>query len=557
MRNDSVFFYCPLFSEKRWHQIVYWVISSLLIVAFSYFVYSYVLMFWWAHDDAAILQVTHKYSPWDYLFSPEVYQKISKVYFTPLQNLPWNINYFLFGQDYYYYFVSQLVILCLLAMSTFIFLRLWITTLWSFVGALLLILSAPTAVVVSQLMNIHYLMGLTFSVISSLFFIIAIQKNNFIIAILGALFYLAASLSKELFVPLVGMLFFLPQGELKCRTKLLIPYVAAALMYLLLRYFYLPQFIYVQNSALSVEQISSLPWRILTYVFGQNDIGLVASAIVLSMIIYFFISDRSLRLFILAVFGGLMLPVLAVAGTYSADRFHILFAWVVIASSMVAYCQFKQRGKFYEVLSIFTLVFLSLAIFNAHSSVVDRLKMENQKFSVVGKFLMQNDDENALYLPGNYLRANDVKKVKSMWDLGSSPKVFYDYYSVKKSDSSMGNTYFYSQATNEIINDSSIFKQELSHWESSVKNKSLDVRLYKKGKNLHWNFGPYQSRGYSVVILNSNFVFSSLAHVGQYNGHISPMQFVVKFQSPQGWVTYSDPLNWKNIDGEELLWSRQ
>ncbi len=98
MQNRNTFTYCAFLPKRPSTQIQYWAAIVVLIAGASYITYSYILNFWWSHDDTAVLQLVIKNSPVDYLFSPEAYQKVNKVYFVPLQQLVFDTIYELFGQ---------------------------------------------------------------------------------------------------------------------------------------------------------------------------------------------------------------------------------------------------------------------------------------------------------------------------------------------------------------------------------------------------------------------------------------------------------------------------
>ena len=114
--------------SSRWRIGAYWLLCFLLITILIISRYTFILDFWWSYDDAHHLKFALQNHPKDYLFKPEVYRKFQDLYIAPWNILAYSINLKLFGSDPYGFYIRHLISMSLLGITTFVFLRLWLST---------------------------------------------------------------------------------------------------------------------------------------------------------------------------------------------------------------------------------------------------------------------------------------------------------------------------------------------------------------------------------------------------------------------------------------------
>lgn len=164
--------------------------------------YGNMLTAWWGWDDPSFLRLAYEYEPWEYFFIPDVWSKCQPANLNPWNILSFDLDVTLFGLNQKAFYAHHLFSLWLVAMGTYLFLRLWLNQLWSAMGAVLFICSAPVTTVAHQLMNRHYLEGLLFSIVMLYLYISAVRYERPLLAWVGGLFYFFAVSAKEVFVPL-------------------------------------------------------------------------------------------------------------------------------------------------------------------------------------------------------------------------------------------------------------------------------------------------------------------------------------------------------------------
>jgi hypothetical protein len=73
---------------------------------------------------------------------------------------------------------------------------------------------------------------------------------------------------------------------------------------------------------------------------------------------------------------------------------------------------------------------------------------------------------------------------------------------------------------------------------------------------LFWEFGPYEAGQYRVVIADGRQAFDVPRRAGFRLAGIPALPLRVRYQAPDGWVTYSDDLEVSLAEGRTLVWHR-
>lgn len=537
-------------------RLVCWMLLLFIIGAFTFLYYRHALGFWWSHDDAHHLKFALQHSVADYLFDPQIYRKFHDLYLAPWNILAYSINLSLFGMEPKFFYLRHICSLAALAFTTSVLLRHWMSTAWALFASLLLIIAPATAVVVSQLMDTHYLEGMLFSCIAATCYVNAVRSERLWVAILGALFYFLATASKEIFVPLSMVLLFLPVASLPDRIKAWTPYLFVAIFYVVWRS------VYIQDSfgswiyLLNFETLLIFPWRLATFVYGagpQAQIGIAVTLVTLFFVVY-----KNLRWlpFLAVALVGLLVPLLPVAGAITVERFHILTSWSLIVLWVSLMHHVSTRSNKMSVLSICMSVGFAYLVLIESRVSLDRTVTTNLNYAVVGKFVFEQPSDRILYLPNYQFAGSDIASLRFVAGMGHAPSIRYDPLQFSDKQQTPPNLYFYDQSVSGIVKVTDLDVQILNDWRESILEKPLSLSLVQHLSGVDWRFGPYTDSGYSVIILPDKFSFTRVPGSGFYRARLRPMQFRLRYSSPEGWVTYSDEQIWTAKEGESLAWSR-
>ena len=187
---------------------------------------------WWIRDDPCLLASVEAHGISAHFWNPEVWRSLSGNVLMPWQLFSLGTDAQLFGLEPRFFYLHQVVSLCLLLL---VFDRLLdlcgLEPLARTLATTLLTLSPAAFALSQQLMNRHYLEGAVLAVLALGLYLVAVDRNHLGVAALGAVAYLAATTAKEVFVPLVLVLPLIPRGTVRARWRSLGPFLVAAGLY--------------------------------------------------------------------------------------------------------------------------------------------------------------------------------------------------------------------------------------------------------------------------------------------------------------------------------------
>ena len=182
---------------------------------------------WWAWDDTQILKTAFQSGPWEYYFVPAVWCEFQPANLNPWIIFSFDLDLALFGLDPLPFYAHHLLALWMVAGVTYLLLRVWANRLWSTLGVVLFLSSAPVTNTVYQLMTRHYLEGLLFFSLALYLFIRATREERSALAWLGAAFYFVAMSAKEIYVVQALLLPLIPVRDLPKRLRMALPFFLA------------------------------------------------------------------------------------------------------------------------------------------------------------------------------------------------------------------------------------------------------------------------------------------------------------------------------------------
>lgn len=536
-----------------------WTFASWLLIVIVVAAISFPLVesAWWRWDDPQILKQAVSFTPFEYFFVPAAWQTLSAAHLTPWLTASFDLDYWLFGLNPGGFYAHQLLSLLVATLLVFEASRLWTSKLASSVGALLFALSSTALLVANQLMTRHYIEGLAFALISLVLFVRGQRSSRRGLVLLGAVGYFFACASKELFVPLIGLLLFLPEGDFRQRAKALIPYFAVAAFYIPWRIYMLGVAVGGYGAEINLEKILAFPVKALSYTYGPGAGFLLVTAVLL---FGFFAAMRRSPIFAFSLLACVMVPLLPV--TYLiTDRVTDIntprYLVVVVAVTAFAAAFLVDRiGRTRPGAVIATVVGISLVAFTAlaRTQAAPAVLAQAQIQEVNGLFYWDYPKEAVFWvdLKGFHHYIAGLRWLKK----DERIRVVTDEIELADMDWRTTSIWSYDNACACVKNMKDDIKSRMDDWRSRLRKAPLDVniRLTDDGV-ITWRLGPYTDGRYFGI--NSQ-VFGTLPldNDGASRTALRKFPLVVRYNSEEGWITYSDPLQVDLASTTEFNWNR-
>jgi len=209
------------------------VAAILLTVAL---LYRKITRLWWVWDDTYLLHIVSEHRPLDYFVDGSLWLSMPQQLFTPLLTTSYDAELALFGPNPVPFYIVHMIELAAVAVALAFALRLWLSRAAAACASFLFLVGTPVTVMAMQLMLMHYIESVIFSIVAAALFAHAMRSGRKLPAIASALLYLLAMLAKEIAVPLLPVLLILPERDLRARLRTIWPHGLALIIYLAWRY---------------------------------------------------------------------------------------------------------------------------------------------------------------------------------------------------------------------------------------------------------------------------------------------------------------------------------
>jgi len=524
------------------------VLALAFLILLTALVHGSALSGWWRWDDPDHLAYAMAYSPRAYFFVPEVWQRISPVNFTPLLSLSYDVDQRLFGFAPQGFYVHHLVALAAAAAMTFLLLSLWLPGRFALLGSVLFLLGTPTLIVAQQLMTRHYIEGLALAAAALGLFVLSLRKKRSAYGWLGALCYLLAMLAKEVYAPLVGLLWFIPEGRFRERLQRSVPFLLAALLYILWRVYMLTVPVSGYSSFAAFDVVSSLRQfaNIPLLLLQNNSWGILAWTLLAAGVLFALIRRPRSSAVTLVALGLLLLPLLPLTvwpGLGAPDRFLFLVWWAI--SVATAWTVSNVIGEsWWRIAAAIAIAaaMLGATLLQAHLAA-GNLKGGIAEKEAYSRFVWEAEPTGILVLPPEI--------AASFWDFSQlsalrmrllnqqAPTVVTDELQLAAVDLEGRSVWTY-EATCRCMRDiSAEIPARLQAWRNRQAQHPLEI-AGRRGENVFfWKFGPYVDGQYNVI---GNAIGKvPLPPQGRLQTPLRPQTMVVRYDSPEGWISYSPP----------------
>jgi len=540
--------------------IVY--ITGLMLLIFG--AYHNVLSASWRYDDQFIIEKISHYPQFEYLFDKTAWQTIFVGMFTPLMLFSYHVDLIIFNFNPEFFYWHQLIAISLLSIAVYFLLNLWLNKHLSILAASLFVIGTPIAIMANQLMTRHYIEGALLFILSIILFVLAVQKQKKTLLVISAISFFLAISAKEIFVPGILLYFLIPIASLKQRlhyaSYLLIPLG----LYLLWRWHMLDILVGGYGNQFPEGNVVSLFLHYLWqdfYLLFKAETASIVIILSTSILIYLYYQRQYAILLFTLIFCAL-LPLFLIKSAITAEHSRLLLiVWLVFCLFVATILnQLIQQKKLY--INIISLILVSILFFISYqASQHNLLSLQAQlaEYDAYSQTYWQSSDDVIIKASVTHpeIYTKFFEKINQRFFLEKRPQIFTDYIFLKNYNLHNKKIVQFSQTCQCMQDISEQFYHAYQTWKSSQqKNKPLSVFMKLEDSFLQFQFSPYTNGVYYLISKELGklpFAQKSRFFIGNYD--LGNPAFYIRYDSPEGWVTYSpllhfDPskeLNFKRI----------
>jgi hypothetical protein len=529
---------------------------AALIAAGGWFVYRRALGLWFTYDDFFHLHFLDGAGPFDYFYRPEVWQRLPFKMITQLLFLSLDFDQAVFGLNAHGFLIHQLVSFSLCVAVLYLVLRLWLPRAWALLGTALFGLGPVTVTVAPLLMVRHYVETMLLALVAVGAYVLALRRSDRKLAVVSAVFYFLAMLAKEISVPLVFFLVLIPEETLRKRLRVAAPHAAAFVLYIGYRLYMLGTFAGGYGWLVEPYDLPrlalALPAKIGMEMLGRPSPA--SWAMLIALLIGLAMAARRAPTLVVVSALLALLPILPVS-TEMVPRY-ALPAWLLVSLAFpFAARPLVERNR---------LIGIGLIVITAAGTLFAHLDAREETFARLERMSAEHLALLAMR-PGESLR-DPLGPSATMGELawfkadllkkGPAGGWFYDdYYLCAHPD--LGRVWSWEPSRRRVVEvTASVPDLRRRHCGAIRQKAPLTVEMHAAGRTLHWTIGPYQNGRYSFV-LGDGIQSVEVPPVGGFQlKRVGALLLRLKYESPQGWITYSPELAMDFTHAPSFRWSR-
>lgn len=518
---------------------------------------------WWLWDDPPILKHAIQFSPWQYFAIPAAWQESSASNLMPWLTLSFDFDLGLFGLDPRAFYWHQLLVLWIAACATYALLRLWADPLWSGLGAALFVGGAPAAMVAQQLSARHYLEGLVFAILALYLYVRGLRQDRPILFWCGGVLYGLAITAKEVFVPLVMVLPFQPERDARRRWRAALPYLVVALAYVPWRWYMLGTPIGGYGHQIVWRAVLEMPLAIGGSLLGRGTVGMAAGLLALAAFVLALRRGRRTLLLGGAIIAAIVTPLVPVATSIQSEHRYLLLGWWAFCCVIaLAVQQVAGLGRVGLVAALGVCSFLLGAAL--YQGWVEKRGLAHwiEEVETQGRFVWDADAHQVLVCTPPFAGILGYGR-GLLWIRERAraspqvPRLVVDEIELAQMDTGRMRVWAYAEPCRCMRDISGNVPRILAEWEARRVVKPLSVAIRYARNVIAWQLGPYEYGTYSVIDSQS-IGKVKLPTTGQERLALpaSSYDFYIRYDSPDGWITYSPTLKFPAGSGGLLVWQR-
>ncbi len=519
--------------------------ACVLLSVVVWLLYGKILRLWWMYDDANHIHdaVLHRW--FEYFTNDRLWLSMPNRLFTPILSASYDGELSLFGLNARAWYLTQLAWLVVDALSLFALLRLWMSTAMSATGALMFISGVPVAAMAAQLMVMHYWQSIALIALSTLTFVLAMRRSQWM-AYVSAVLYLFAMLAKEIAVPLPLLLVFIPEGDARKRIRALVPHVVALGMYA------------VWRTAMLHTPFGGYGWAVPN-VFGliaslplKIALALGASAVV--MLIGVIAAMRTRRGAVLVAIGLLIaIAPIAPMSAHMQERL-ALGAWLCLTIAFTfGVTAFRPAiGACLIVSALAVVIITNRQGWSLEFDSAFRMSSEARAF-----FALRSNDllRAPLVPPAAMSEMRWLKEDRQGKQRGAG--WFYDDIFLCEGHGAGRRIWQYEDSVQRVVEITSRVQSIARRYCGAVRNTApLIAEFHHRNGTLAWRFGPYSDGSWRVLIGDAQQAFDVPREDAFRLGDLNGIALRIRYQSPQQWVTYSPEITLDFQHHPDALWHR-
>ncbi len=516
--------------------------------------YARVLGLWWIYDDFYHLRhlLTHR-AGW-YLFDASGFRDFPAKVFTPLLFLSLDADRRVFGLDPGPFYLHHLLAVALCPALLYLVSRLWLPRLWAFTGAGVFLLGPAFSSLAPLLMVRHYAEAILLAALA----VAAWARDR---PRLSALLYFAACMAKEIAVPLAMLLPLLPPPagapamDFRDRLRRAVPHGLALIVYLGLRYGALGTLAGGYGFTADLPALAlTLPGKIgLEIVGGRFSWAAVILGVALAVGILAF-RRRAFFLFLIASLLAI-LPILPVS-TQMEPRYAVP-GWLVVAVAFAAggkTLEERSRGTAWALAAVALAsgLWLNRQDWSVRFARAERMSTEN-------RFLFDMNAGDTFRQPATL--AASLKELewlrRNAFSRPPGGSWFQDDLYLCLHRDLRGKIWGYDDARRRVVDLTAHVPELRARHCSAIRSSApLQADFRVTEGNLLWDLGPYPEGRYVFLLGDGAEAFEMPRSAGFQVAGLTELALRIRYESPDGWTTYSPELRLKVREGASLRWSR-
>lgn len=521
------------------------ILAAFIPILLLWLLYYRVLDAWWMNDDTAHLRCTIEHGILTPFYKPEVWRSFSRANLTPWIPLSIGCDLHLFSLNPLGFYYHHIFSFMLTLLGAYLLLSLFFSPIISSFILSLFVASVPTATVIQFLMVRQYLEGLCFSLIAFFFYIKSVKNDRLLYSWLGASFYFLSTAAKEVYVPLVLIIFFLPISNYRDKLKKSLPFLLVAGFYIIWRAYMLgiehlltgygdmygyPAWIDIIN--LPKKIIVIMEWK---YIWQK-----IIIVITLLITIFMFRKFKFNKwIFIIALIFATLAPIVPVIVIMSPRYLFVpTFVFCILLGIGLKYLSNKGRNK------IVFIIALALLITGLKSVELSNLWSNRDfvhRYRVEGEFILNSKRENSVLVNplGPSWHWTSLLWIKKHF-LDEELKSIVCFNLCFCNIEEIEQAFQYKEGSIKQIDFNTLSQSR----DCGDEKADLFVKMSFSKGILYWYLGPYKKGKYYISFGDSETsligsFFNIQAH-GKYQTKLKkPLQFIVKYTSPENWHTYS------------------
>lgn len=526
---------------RRWPDFA----AVATIVVAHLVLYRKVVRLFWTYDDPNILRTIFMFGFTEPFTNAAVWPQ---QLFTPLMVVAFDAQFAAFAFDTPRWYAAHLGLAILATLLTYAVTRHFFNVATSLSAAITFAAGVPLCSVVTQLSTVHYFIAIIFGALATLAWIRSWP-------LVSALAYLLAMLAKEIACPLPLLFFAMPLRDVRTRIRQLIPHAIGAIVYLAWRYKVLGTIGGAYGWVIEANEwprlIALLPWRVAQAAAGVNlAIGLTLVALMLIAILLQARTKVTLAALIIVA-----LPLLPLAK--EVNRRYVAAPWLAYSIAFAAAASSFRNKRVASALLLAAPVVTIIANrqeWRAEFGLRQRMSAEARVFTELPPSGVLRNPR----IPPAQLAELNMLRIDYLHKPPGTSWFYDDIYLCGDPNILAGKQVYEYDPAQRMLVDITARMPEIAqkHCANIRHDAPLRVEFRFRDPALHWSVGPYAEGKYSAVIANGFQAFEIPRRDALNLPGSTGFPIRVRYDSPEGWTTYSPELVLDFKKQPDVVWQR-